>query len=179
MAEARNSCRMGHDGADRAGGMDELDHRLIAALRRDGRASLSELAHDLSVTRTTVRARLARLVASGEIAGFTVLTRADVASHPVRGLMMLACEARATDRVMARAAGLPQVEAVHSTNGAWDLVVEIGTSDLAAFDEVLGAIRRLEGVTRTETSLLLSTRRAVRPSSVSRPSAFTRYAPTL
>ncbi|WP_210528326.1 Lrp/AsnC family transcriptional regulator [Rubellimicrobium arenae] len=142
--------------------MDELDQRLMAALRRDGRASLSELAHDLGVTRTTVRARMARLIASGEIAGFTVLSRADVAAAPVRGLMMLQVEGRGTDRVMARISGLPEVTAFHTTNGTWDLIVEIGTPTLEALDQVLFAIRRIEGVTRSETNLLLSTRRPIR-----------------
>jgi DNA-binding Lrp family transcriptional regulator len=137
--------------------------RLVAALRRDGRASLSQLAHDLGVTRTTVRARIARMQASGEIAGFTVLTRADVAPRLVRGLMMIQAEARGTDRVMARLAGLPEVVATHSTNGVWDLIAEVGADSLEAFDEVLSVIRRFDGVTRSETSILLSTRRARRP----------------
>jgi DNA-binding Lrp family transcriptional regulator len=139
--------------------MDELDQRLLAALRRDGRASLSELAHHLSVTRATVRARMARLQASGEVVGFTVLTRGDVAAAPVRGLMMIQAEARGTDRVMARLAGVPEVTAIHSTNGTWDLIAEIGTDTLEAFDDVLSAIRRFEGVTRSETNLLLTSRR--------------------
>ena len=142
--------------------MDELDQGLVAALRRDGRASLSELAHDLGVTRTTVRARMARLVASGEIAGFTVLTRGDVARAPVRGLMMLQVEGRGTDRIMARLSGIPEVTAFHTTNGTWDLIVEVGTRTLEEFDQVLFAIRRIEGVSRSETNLLLSTRRPVR-----------------
>lgn len=144
--------------------MDDLDHRLITALRRDGRASLADLAQELGVTRTTVRARLRRLLASGEIAGFTVLTRAEVASAPVRGLMMLQVEGRGTDRVMARLSGRPEVTAFHTTNGTWDLIVEIGTTTLEAFDEALFAIRRIEGVSRSETNLLLSTRRPSRRS---------------
>ena len=142
--------------------MDELDQRLLAALRRDGRASLSELAASLQVTRTTVRARMARLVERGEIAGFTVQTRADVVASPVRGLMMLGIEGRGTERTSARLSGMTEVLAVHSTNGTWDLIVEIGTDTLEALDAVLFAIRKLEGVTRSETSLLLSTRRAGR-----------------
>ena len=142
--------------------MDELDQRLIAALRRDGRASLSDLAHDLGVTRTTVRARMQRLLSSGEIAGFTALTRADVTSAPVRGLMMLQVEGRGTDRVMSRLSGMPEVQAFHTTNGTWDLIVEIATDTLEHFDAVLFAIRRIEGVSRSETNLLLSTRRPVR-----------------
>jgi DNA-binding Lrp family transcriptional regulator len=105
-----------------------------------------------------------RLIASGEIAGFTVLTRADVAAAPVRGLMMLQVEGRGTDRVMARLSGMSEVQAFHTTNGTWDLIVEIATETLEAFDEALFAIRRIEGVVRSETNLLLSTRRPVRRS---------------
>ena len=143
--------------------MDELDSALIAALRRDGRASLSELAADLGVTRTTVRSRMARMIADGDIAGFTVLTRADVAQSPVRGLMMLGIEGQGTERTIARLRAMREVRAVHTTNGSWDLIVEIGTGTLEEFDSVLFAIRKLDGVRRSETSLLLSTRRPVRP----------------
>ena len=47
--------------------MDDLDQRLISALRHDARASHSDLAAQLGVTRATVRARLARLEARGVI----------------------------------------------------------------------------------------------------------------
>lgn len=139
--------------------MDELDGRLIAALKQNGRASLSDLASDLGVTRSTVRVRLDRLVNGGEIAGFTVLTRSDVRPDAVRGLMMLEIAGRGAEKTMQRLRAMPDVKAVHSTNGTWDLIAEIGSASLEAFDQVLFAIRRLEGVTRSETSLLLSTRR--------------------
>ena len=54
--------------------MDDTDARLIAELRRDGRAALSDLADRLGIGRATVRARMERLVERGEIAGFTVMT---------------------------------------------------------------------------------------------------------
>ena len=85
--------------------MDELDNQLLSALHRDARASLSELAEQLGVTRTTVRTRLQRLKQSGEIVGFTVTTRQDVAQSPVRGLMMLGIEGRGTERIMSRRCG--------------------------------------------------------------------------
>ena len=139
--------------------MDELDGGLIAALKRNGRASLSELADRLGVTRSTVRVRLDRLVQDGAIAGFTVLTRADVRPEAVRGLMMLEIAGRGAEKTMKQLQRMPAVQAVHSTNGTWDLIAEIGTDTLEDFDQVLFAIRRMEGVTRSETNLLLSTRR--------------------
>ena len=139
--------------------MDELDNRLLSALHRDARASLSELAEQLGVTRTTIRTRLQKLKQSGEIVGFTVTTRQDVAQSPVRGLMMLGIEGRGTERIMSRISAMRQVRAVHSTNGSWDLIAEIGTQTLEELDEMLFTIRRMDGVTRSETNLLLSTRR--------------------
>jgi DNA-binding Lrp family transcriptional regulator len=139
--------------------MDEMDGRLIAVLKRNGRASLSELANQLGVTRSTVRVRLDKLVQGGEIVGFTILTRLDVQPDPVRGLMMLEIAGRGAEKTMKHLQRMPQVQAVHSTNGTWDLIAEIGTETLESFDQVLFAIRRLEGVTRSESILLLSTRR--------------------
>jgi DNA-binding Lrp family transcriptional regulator len=141
------------------GKMDELDNHLIAALKRNGRASLSELASLLNVTRSTVRVRLDRLVQGGEIAGFTILTRSDVRPDAVRGLMMLEIAGRGAENIMKQLQRMSQVQAVHSTNGTWDLIAEIGTKTLEQFDQVLFAIRRMDGVTRSETNLLLSTRR--------------------
>lgn len=142
--------------------MDDADQRLIAELRRDGRASLSDLAARLGLSRATVRARMERLVARGEIAGFSVLTRGDVSEAPVRGLMMIGIEGRGGEKVMARLTGLAPVMAVHSTNGKWDLIAELATQTLLELDEVIHRIRSIDGVMTSETNLLLSTRRAGR-----------------
>lgn len=139
--------------------MDDSDRRLLAALRRDGRASVSDLSVELGVTRATVRARMTRLSNAGEIRGFTVVTRGDLAQSPVRALTMLGIEGPGMDRIRRQLSGRREVQAVHATNGKWDLIVELGTATLEDLDAVLRDIRRLEGVSTSETSLLLSTSR--------------------
>lgn len=140
--------------------MDDTDRKLISALRHDARASLSDLALMLGVSRTTVRSRIERLKASGEIVGFSVVLRGDAARDPVRGLMMIGIEGRGTDRIIRQINGLSAVRAVHTTNGRWDLIVEIGTPTLEDFDAILGQIRRFDGIASSETSLLLNTRKS-------------------
>jgi DNA-binding Lrp family transcriptional regulator len=140
--------------------MNETDIALIAALRHDARASLSDLATRLGVSRTTVRGRIERLRQNGDIVGFSVVMRQDTLSDPVRGLMMIGIEGRGTDRIIRQLNGLAELRAVHSTNGRWDVIVEIGTDTLESFDAVLTQIRRLDGVVASETSLLLSTRKS-------------------
>jgi len=142
--------------------LDKTDESIVAALRRDARASLSELAATLNLSRATVRSRLERLKARGDILGFTVVLKQDVLSDPVRGLMMIGIEGRGTDRVIRQLSGLPEVREVHSTNGRWDVIVELGTATLEQLDAALARIRRLEGVSTSETSLLLSTKKSSR-----------------
>ena len=140
--------------------MDKKDHGLISALRENARVSLSDLAHRLGVSRTTVRSRIERLQQRGDILGFTVVLKDDAIHDPVRGIMMIGIEGRGTDRIVRQLTGLPELRAVHSTNGRWDVIVEIGTKTLEEFDEVLARIRKLDGVVASETSLLLKTRKA-------------------
>ena len=137
--------------------MDATDLTLISMLRHDARASLSDLAIGLGVSRTTVRARIDRLRDRGEIVGFTVVLREDAARDPVRGLMMLGIEGRGTERIIRQLGGLSAVRAMHTTNGRWDVIVEIGTDTLEALDRVLAQIRRFDGIASSKTSLLLNT----------------------
>ena len=142
--------------------MDDVDQRLLAELRRDGRASLSDLAARLGISRATVRSRMERMTLAGEIAGYTVLTRSDISAAPVRGLMLVRVEGRNSAKTLARLTGIPAVQAVHSTNGAWSLIAELGAQSLLELDEVINRIRDIEGVVHSETNLLLSTRKAGR-----------------
>ena len=142
--------------------MDETDRLILSELQADGRASFSDLGVKLGLSRATVRARMDRMSERGDIVGFSVITRADVATAPVRGLMMLAIEGRGAERLRHQLLGLSAVQRVHSTNGRWDLIVEINSDTLEDFDQILAAIRKLDGVTQSETSLLLSTKGRVR-----------------
>jgi DNA-binding Lrp family transcriptional regulator len=54
--------------------------------------------------------------------------------------------------------GLPEVASVHTTNGRWDLVVDLAAENLAGFDAVLRRVRQIDGIANSETSLLLSDR---------------------
>jgi len=140
--------------------MDDLDQRLITLLRHNGRRSVSDLALELGVSRATVRLRMERLERSGDIVGYTVILRADAVALPVRGIMLIEVEGRAGDRVVDMLGGFPEVSAIHTTNGKWDLVVELGASNLSDFDAILRRVRLIPGVIASETNLLLATPRS-------------------
>lgn len=135
--------------------LDETDRRLIAALKRDGRASITTLAHDLDVSRSTVQSRLDRLIRSGTIQRFTVELDAMGSDDRVHAVMMIAVEGPRARQVIRALRRLPEITALHTTNGKWDLIGWIETGTLAEFDRVLREVREVPGVLNSETCLLL------------------------
>lgn len=135
---------------------DELDRRIIAHLRGDGRASLTKLADAVGVARGTVQNRLDRLSATGTLLGFTVRVREDYDDRAVRAVMMIEVVGKSTTQVIRKLRGIPEIASVHTTNGKWDLVADIRAGSLSDFDRVLREIRMIDGVSNSETSLLLS-----------------------
>ncbi|ESW85147.1 Lrp/AsnC family transcriptional regulator [Mesorhizobium sp. M0644] len=142
--------------------MDHLDEQIITSLRHDARRSISDLAVSLGVSRATVRSRIERLERDGVIVGYTVILRADAVDQRVRGIMMIEIEGHAADRVIRALGGFSEVSTIHTTNGRWDLVIELGTQTLSEFDAVLRRIRLIPGITGSETSLLLATPRTTK-----------------
>lgn len=137
-------------------GLSDLDRSLISELRRDGRAPVSALAERLSVSRATVTKRIDRLTAEGVIVGFSVRVRDPQETGEIRAISFIELLGRATSNAIAELRGYPEITALHTTNGAWDLVAEISCTDLQEFDALLTRLRGVKGLRNSETSLLLS-----------------------
>jgi DNA-binding Lrp family transcriptional regulator len=137
--------------------MDDLDRKLIAQLRDNARAPLTLLAKALKVSRGTVQNRLANLERDGTIAGFTIRLRPTIDEQRISALMTIAVEGNRLDAVLRTLRGDPAIVTLYTTNGRWDLVAEIKADSLQSFDQVLSRTRLIDGISATETSLLLST----------------------
>jgi len=139
--------------------LDDLDHRLIALLRTDGRLPVAKLAAELGVSRATVSARMERLVKTGAIAGYTVMLRSSGRADAVRAITMVEIDGKNSEAVIRRLVGFPEIRTLYTTNGRWDVVAEVETATLREFDELLRKIRQIDGIANTETSILLAARK--------------------
>ena len=137
--------------------MDDLDRAILAQLRKDARTSVSAIANELKVARATVQHRITRLENSGTITGYTVKVSPESSPNLIRAVMSIATEGNTAKSVVARLSSSPNVTAVHSTNGKWDLIAEIQSESLAEFDAAINEIREMKEITGSETNLLLST----------------------
>lgn len=138
--------------------MDQTDRELIALLRRDARASISAMADRLGVSRATVRSRMQQLQDNGVVLGYTVVLKSESEPLSTRGVMLIEIEGGSTDRIIGELEAMPEVQIIHTTNGRWDLIVELGTGSLPKLDLVLRRIRLVAGINRSETNLYLSSR---------------------
>lgn len=139
--------------------MNDTDRKIVNFLRHSGRATVTEISENLGISRATVKARMGKLSEDGEILGYSVVLKSDSQTHAIRGLMMIEIAGMASDAIVRLLSSYAEVLAIHSTNGRWDLIVELGTETLEEFDRLLGLIRKNKEIKSSETSLLLSTKK--------------------
>lgn len=135
--------------------MDALDQQLLALLRQDARASVATLATKLKVSRGTVTNRIAKLEDHGIIVGYTVRLRPDHVPDEICAWMSIAVEGNRTREVIAILLGEPGITGLFDTNGRWDLLAEIRSSNLGELAEILERVRLIKGIGATETSIHL------------------------
>ncbi len=135
--------------------LDAKDQGLISMLRANARTSIVDLAKGLGVSRATVQNRLRRLEEDGVITGYTVLLGAEIEKPNVRALMSIRADSASEASVILKLRGNPHVSAVHHTTGRWDLIAEVRTDSLSSFNKIVGVLRLIDGVSATETNLLL------------------------
>lgn len=141
--------------------IDYIDRQLIGLLRANARTSISELAKQLGVSRATVQNRLNRLEKEKIITGYTALVSptTDKKVSLVRALMSVELNGCSTKLIKSKLLTEPAVSAIHTTNGRWDMIIELQCESLEAFDKVLSQIRDIAEIATSETSILLSSHR--------------------
>ena len=138
--------------------MDDIDRQLIGLLRANARATVASLAKALGVSRGTVQNRMARLERDGTIVGYTVRLKPEDEPQQIAAFMTIAIEGNRAkeERVLRTLRGDPNVTALYTTNGRWDVVAGLRAGNLPDLEKVLNRIRQIDGIAQTETSLLLS-----------------------
>jgi DNA-binding Lrp family transcriptional regulator len=138
--------------------MDLIDDRLLLALRENGRASTAELARLVGRSRTSVQSRIERLEKQGVILGYAVRLAPEHALGAVRAHVMIKAGPKETRAVSAALRAIAQVRVLHSVSGEADLIAVASAASVAEMDSVIDQIGQLEGVERTTSSIILSTK---------------------
>lgn len=136
----------------------DTDDLLLALLREDARASTATLARRLGLSRTTVQGRIERLERRGVIAGYTLKTSDDYEKGLVRAHVLITALPKLSARVESELRRMPAVRMLHSVSGAFDMIAIVAAASIQELDKQIDQIGILEGVERTMSSIILSTR---------------------
>jgi DNA-binding Lrp family transcriptional regulator len=134
------------------------DEALLSILRENARLSTADIARRLGLSRTTVQSRIERLEREGVIAGYTVRTGDDYARGRVRAHILVTVLPKQMPAVVQALHAMPEIRSLHSVAGEHDLVAMGVVPTVGDMDELTDRIGAVEGVERTTSSVILSTK---------------------
>ncbi len=138
--------------------LDPLDLAILAALRENARTPAALLARRFDASRSTIQARIERLERTGVIERYAAVT----GDAYERGLVKAHVAATITPKQSPAVEGalrrLPEVRRIHSVSGHFDMLIELVAPSITELDAAIDRIGLLDGVERTTTSIILSTK---------------------
>ena len=138
--------------------LDDTDRALLALLRENARTPTALLARRLELSRTTVQSRLERLLRQRVIAGFTVVVPDEVEAALVRAHVLITLAPKRAAAIEAALRRIPELRVLHSVSGPFDLIAIVAAASIGELDALIDRIGALDGVERTTSAIVLSTR---------------------
>jgi DNA-binding Lrp family transcriptional regulator len=134
---------------------DKTDEQILSILSQNSRISNTELAQRLNMSESAIRRRISNLTASGRIRKFTVEVDDQRLSNAITWVSVN--PAVPTGQVSSKVKGVPGVEVVYETAGQFDLAVLVKGANIVEVNKSIEAIRRIDGVINTNTTMVLRT----------------------
>ena len=138
--------------------LDPTDIALLALLRDDARAPTAELARRLKLSRTTVQSRMERLQRRRVIAGYTVVVPDELEADLARAHVLITLAPKRSGAIEIALRKIPEVRVLHSVSGPFDLIAVVAAASIGELDALIDRIGGLDGVERTTSAIVLSTR---------------------
>lgn len=138
--------------------LDEIDRQLISLLQINARESVAMLARQLGIARTTVTSRLARLEKTKVISGYGVRLGQRLIDGGLQAYVGIKVQPRSGKEVVRRLGAMGQVQQLCTVSGEFDYVAWLRSDSPEQLDQLLDQIGSVEGVEKTTTSIILSSK---------------------
>ncbi len=138
--------------------LDAIDRMLLNLLRENARTSTAELARKLHLSRTTVQSRIERLERNHVVAGYTIKVPDEMEAALVKTFVLITLAPKRNAAIESALRRIPEVRTLHSVSGPFDLLAIVTADSIGELDAVIDRIGLLDGVERTTSAIVLSTR---------------------
>ncbi len=133
--------------------MDEKDRQIIKMLKQDARAGYGDIGTKIGLSEGAVRKRIKTLNDEGVIRKFTV--KLGVAEGAQAITLLATNPAHPTQEVSKKIQEIPNIETIYEVTGEYDIIAVISGMSVTEVNECIEKIRRVEGVMKTNTMIVL------------------------
>ncbi len=138
--------------------LDEIDRVLLEALQADCKISLGKLGERVDLSAPAVMERVRKLENAGFITGYHAALDGRRLGLDITAFIGISINyPKDIDRFLEQMGSRPEVLECHHVTGEHTLLLKVKTANTASLERVLSALRAVEGVTRTQTMVVLST----------------------
>ena len=137
---------------------DAVDRQILTILRKDGRATHATIAREVGLSAPAVGERIRKLEKAGVILGYRAIIEPDRVGLTVTAFVAIAPQPRKpASQLVDRLMKFLEIEELHAVAGTYSYIAKVRVENSAALDYFLDRLFMLEGVERTETTMVLKT----------------------
>jgi Lrp/AsnC family leucine-responsive transcriptional regulator len=141
-------------------GLDDIDRRILAVLQADCKTPLAKVGEQVGLSAPSVVERVRKLEAEGFIRGYHAQLDARRLGLDVTAFIGVSiAHPRAIESFESQLANVGDVLECHHVTGGHTLLLKVKTHNTESLERLISALRSMDGVDRTETSVVLSTKR--------------------
>jgi len=137
--------------------LDEVDKAILRKLQRDARISFRSIAKEVGTSEATVFVRVKKLQKNGVIKAFRAIVNPESVGRNVTAFALVKADPRSYPKVLTELRSFDDVCEVYDVTGAYYSIVKMRTSTSKQLAEVLDRIGQINGITGTETVIVLRT----------------------
>ena len=140
---------------------DTTDHKIIEALKEDGRSTVREVSKKIREPITTVHNRLNKLRKEGVIKKFTIVPDYEKLGKPISAFVFLNINHDKLDKegiegMKKQLRSFPEVDKLFAVTGDVDFIVSIRIASIKELDTfLLRKLRSLKAIQKTVTQIVL------------------------
>lgn len=134
------------------------DEKLLSILKTNARLSISDLARELNLSRSTVQSRMLKLEQSGVIKGYSVDYGDQYLNKMVIAHVSIKVKQKLTTKTNIELKQVDAISQLYAISGEFDLIAVVQAQNLEKLSHLLDDIGNLDGVERTTSSVILETK---------------------
>lgn len=138
--------------------ISDKDRQLLNVLNENAREQTAAIARKLGLSRTTVQGKIDRLEREGIITGYGVRLSDAYQGGMVKAHVLITIAPKTLARITGELHAIREVQALHSVSGSFDLIAIVSAASITELDHLIDRIGNIDGVERTLSSIILSTR---------------------